>query len=176
MKEILLIILATLVLGGCSTMNKGECLNASWRDVGYEDGQRGINRAQLSNHRKACAEHGITANSTQYYKGYDKGVRRYCTPYNGRRYGEQGMSYLNVCPQELEEAFLVQFDYGKELHEIIEKINQTNRDIKDKESLLETSPTADERRALRTELSALDRSLRALERSYAQVKAYPPQL
>lgn len=156
-------------------MNKDECLSADWRNVGYEDGLRGDARTRLGDHRKACAEYRVTPDGDAYYRGYDQGIRGYCTPQKGRELGEQGMYYHQVCPPDLEPAFVAQFEYGKALYQSRQDMEATKREIEKKENALKKENDAAERKELRSEIATLDRTLRALERADAALRMNPPK-
>ena len=93
-----------MVLAGCASLGKEECLNADWRTIGYEDGTRGYSGSRIASHRKACAKHGVTPDLDQYEEGRLLGLREYCTPRNGYRLGTMGKGYNGVCPSDLAPA------------------------------------------------------------------------
>jgi hypothetical protein len=105
-----------LILSGCATLGKDECLNADWFSIGYEDGAHGYHASRIGDHRKACAKHGVTPDFVTYEKGRQQGLGEWCTPRNGNRIGLQGGGYNGVCPKDLEPAFLQAFDQGKAVH------------------------------------------------------------
>jgi hypothetical protein len=47
---------------------------------------------------------------------YDEGVRRFCVPANAYHFGSAGNIYENVCPKDLEEAWLVEFHKGRKVY------------------------------------------------------------
>ncbi len=51
----------------------------------------------------------------EYIKGYNEGVERYCTKTGGFQSGLQGDAYQGICPEELEESFLVGYRAGADL-------------------------------------------------------------
>ena len=55
------LVLAALLMSGCASMSSEECALSDWSAVGFEDGARGYTTERFSNHRKACAKHGQTA-------------------------------------------------------------------------------------------------------------------
>ena len=87
-------------------MSTEECLTADWRAIGYEDGAQGQNPDYFGERRKACAEHGITADFDAYLVGRAEGLALFCRPPNGYRLGVRDYNYSGVCPVELEDAFL----------------------------------------------------------------------
>lgn len=47
---------------------------------------------------------------------HQEGVVAFCQPDNGYRVGAQGAKYAGICPQNLESAFLKQFDQGRKIY------------------------------------------------------------
>ena len=101
----LLIALSTLLLGACAAkMSKDECRTVDWRTVGYEDGVAGQPGDRIGEHRRACAEYGVTPDLNAYLAGRTAGLREYCQPHNGYRAGANGYTYFDTCPADLAEA------------------------------------------------------------------------
>lgn len=125
-----------LVLQGCASMSKDECLTADWYAIGYESGIRGQREAQISEHRKACAEYGVTPNLASYLRGREAGLQKFCTPRNGYRLGRAGRGYAGVCPAALDSDFLQSYRAGRELYDIEQNINRLGRRVKAKQSEL----------------------------------------
>jgi hypothetical protein len=66
-----------LLLGACAAkMSKDECRTVDWRTVGYEDGVAGQPGNRIGEHRRACAEHGVTPDLNAYLAGRDRGPAR----------------------------------------------------------------------------------------------------
>jgi ribosome modulation factor len=125
-----LIVLGTLLLAGCSTtMNKDECRTVDWRTIGYEDGVAGQSGQQIGQHRRACAEYGVTPDLEAYLAGRAEGLREYCQPHNGYRAGVNGAAYHDVCPADLAPAFVAAYDSGHELYVRERRVSDTNAQI-----------------------------------------------
>ena len=104
--RLLLVLFGTLLASACSTkMTKDECRTVDWRTVGYEDGVAGRSGDRIGEHRRACAEHGVTPDLNAYLAGRDAGLREYCQPHNGYRAGVNGNTYYDTCPADLAAAF-----------------------------------------------------------------------
>lgn len=104
-------------LAACSaTMSKDECRAVDWRTVGYEDGVAGHSGERIGQHRKACAEYGVTPDLDAYRAGRAEGLREYCQPHNGYRAGVSGAPYYDSCPPELAPAFVAAYQSGRELY------------------------------------------------------------
>lgn len=128
-----------LALPGCASMSRNECVTADWYTIGYEGGIRGQREAQISQYRKACAEHGVTPDLARYLEGRDVGLRRFCEPRNGYRLGRAGKSYGGVCPRELEREFLQAYGAGRELYDSQQRIKRLGRRIKAREADLKSA-------------------------------------
>src|SRR5687768_11835056 len=90
--------LIVVMMTGCSSMSRNECLAVDWRTIGYEDGVAGHPGNHIAQHRKACAKHGVRADLSLYQTGREQGLQEYCQPANGYRLGIRGGSYGGVCP------------------------------------------------------------------------------
>jgi hypothetical protein len=152
----------TLVIQGCASMSKNQCLNADWYAIGYESGIRGQREAQIGDHRKACAEYGVTPDLPRYLEGRDAGLQRFCEPRNGYRLGRAGTGYAGVCPPRLEGEFLRAYGAGREMYDTQQHINRLgrridagqadlrslNEELADKQAEIIASGTTSQRRAL----------------------------
>jgi len=175
-----------LVIQGCASMSKNECLTADWYAIGYESGIRGQREAQISEHRKACAEHGVTPNLARYLEGREAGLQKFCEPRNGYRLGRAGTSYAGVCPPGLEGDFLQSYDAGRELYDIQQSIHRLGRRIKSKQAglrdlnehiadkqaeLIAAGTTLSQRALLLTQLLDLQEKAKRAERDIIYMRA-----
>jgi hypothetical protein len=119
-----------LILSGCATLGKDECLNADWFSIGYEDGARGYHTSRIGGHRKACAKHGVTPDFNAYEKGRQKGLAEWCSPRNANRIGLTGGTYNGVCPKNLEPAFLQALNQGKAVYAYEKEYRNQNQTLK----------------------------------------------
>ncbi len=157
----LTIALSTLLLGACAAkMSKDECRTVDWRTVGYEDGVAGQPGDRIGEHRRACAEYGVTPDLNAYLAGRTAGLREYCQPHNGYRAGANGYIYFDTCPADLAEAFEIAYDEGRALYvrerrviDTEEQIEAKRREIRRLEDrvaesafdVIDTTSTAEER-------------------------------
>lgn len=133
MRIILTSLIASLaiLISGCSTLSKSECLTADWRLIGFDDGAKGYEVSRIGAHRQACADHGVTPNLSEYEAGYSDGVRKFCTVQKGYNKGLSGWQYNGICPADLEFNFLQAYDDGYELYEINKEIDDIEDEIKE---------------------------------------------
>ena len=74
---------------------------------------------------------------------HKKGVRIFCKSSNGSRFGATGKVYNNICPEDMEEAFLVEYRKGRirylnlEIQQNRRQIRNLDRDISEKERELQ---------------------------------------
>jgi Protein of unknown function (DUF2799) len=111
-----------LMLTGCASMSKSECVYADWRAIGYEDGANGYPATAVSSRRQACAKAGVTPDMSEYLAGRDRGLEEYCTPANGFATGENGAGYNGVCGRHNEEAFLDHYRAGARLYTLRDRV------------------------------------------------------
>jgi hypothetical protein len=113
-----------LLLSNCANMNKSDCLNADWQLIGFEDGNFGKNESHISQHRKECAEHGVTPDLMDYRNGHFDGSKRFCTANNGFSRGRHGKDYSRSCPEQFEAEFLKGFSDGQTLYGLKKILSQ----------------------------------------------------
>jgi chaperonin cofactor prefoldin len=129
--------IATLVMSGCASMSSDECMMADWNAVGYEDGVRGYTTERFSNHRKACAKHGVTPSFADYKAGREKGLEEYCQPGRGFDVGVSAGRYYGVCSVNLEPDFLDAYNVGRRLYTLRANVDRASSQINSKERELE---------------------------------------
>lgn len=118
-----------LALSGCASMSADECATSDWRGIGFDDGARGYTAGRLSQHRKACAKHGVSPDLQAYRDGRADGLREYCQPQRGFNLGAGGGQYNGVCSIDLEAGFLDAFRSGSQLYTLRSNVNSTNYQI-----------------------------------------------
>ena len=121
--------MAILALTGCASMNEQECLASDWNMIGFEDGARGYGADRISQHRKACADHGVAPDLAAYRQGRQEGLAQFCRPQNGFWLGSRGGTYSGACPTELHEDFMVAYSEGRRLHDLSRRVSETDNRI-----------------------------------------------
>lgn len=147
-----LVVLLSVGLASCATLDKEDCLSADWQLIGFNDGAAGYETKRLAQHREACAEYGVVPQIDDYLQGYDRGARRYCTAINGYDTARAGQAFSPVCSGDLRPAFAYGFERGMEAHRQVERL----ADVKDQLSDLKSAQRADtrERNQLKEQLIA----------------------
>lgn len=170
---------------GCATLSEEECLNADWVGIGFTDGTNGRSPSRLDEHARACAQHQLGVNAEAWRAGYEDGLVRYCTPFNGAREGASGDTYRGVCPAVLEGDFLAGYREGRdvlriwqvyeaelnELRRIDNAIDNRTDRIQDLRARLDNEDLTDEeRQRLRGELRGLRGERRRLRQDRADTE------
>lgn len=147
---------------GCSTgLTPEDCQVADWRLIGFEDGSAGRSMNQVGNHRKACAQVGITPDLEAYRAGHNEGVRQWCNYNSGLSFGESGGNYEGVCPSDLEADFLAGYEQGREVYIARTRVNSLRSSIDSAErkiSRLENEGDELEKDIVEEEATAAQRS------------------
>lgn len=158
-----------LLLFGCASLDRDECVNADWYAIGLEDGARGRAVERLGDHRRACAKHSVTPNSERYLAGRAEGLKTFCTYERGFSEGRAGRSYAAGCPAA--SSFVAGYNRGREIHALGRQLADVEKEIaRIKAALKEGIPNARTRaqeverlEALTREAEQLDARMRQLE-------------
>ena len=162
---------AMLLLAGCASMDKSECLNADWYAVGLEDGARGHSVERLGAHRRACAEHNVAPDGEGYAAGHREGLKSFCTYERGYALGRAGKTASTTCPPALRDAFLAGYGRGRDLHGLTRRLEEVNADIrKTKAGLSEPGVSPRTREQLAERLEGLSREAAQLEQDIARLE------
>ena len=121
---------SALILAGCATLSKDECLMGDWYDIGIQDGAAGYApESRLAQHGEACAEFRVRPDRGAYQAGWDRGIGEYCTPDRGFQEGRRGASYAHVCPPPLEWAFLEGYRNGQQLYRQEQRVREMEAEL-----------------------------------------------
>lgn len=155
---------ALILMSGCATLSRTECLSGDWEQLGHSDGSRGYRIDRIEEHREACKEYGVAPDIARYKDGREKGLLAYCTPANGYRQGKLGSTYRNVCSADLESGFMRNYHFGFQVYELTRQISEVESKIKAKERELEKADTPKDRRQyMREHIHDLEREKRNLQ-------------
>lgn len=112
-----------VLLAGCTTMTREQCLAGAWGEKGYQDGVSGYRTSRLDDHVQACAKYGAAPNPTAYLSAREDGLRTYCTWESGFRQGRQGNSYGGVCAPAEEREFLPAYEDGRRIYVVEQAVS-----------------------------------------------------
>lgn len=141
-----LVIGATLALSNCQTLNEDQCSVTDWRILGGTDGAAGRAQDYVARHQEACTKYGIPVDVPAWRSGWQEGIRRYCTPYNGLDVGRRGSSYANSCPADLAVSFREAYDTGRQVWSARIERDRIQRELDD--AITEVARAAPENRSL----------------------------
>jgi hypothetical protein len=151
-----------LLLAGCASLDKDECVSADWYSIGLEDGARGRAIERLGEHRRACAKYSIAPDGERYLVGRGEGLKSFCTFERGYDEGRAGHAYTAACPQPA--SFLAGYNRGREIHELQRQREQIEREISQTKNALKEGIPEPRARARQVErLESLTREAEQLE-------------
>ncbi len=174
MKSIVLPLVFTLALAGCSSLSKQECQQADWYLIGLEDGARGYDIQRIGQHREACAKVSVVPDLERYRAGLHEGHERYCTRDRGYTVGKSGQNNPHVCRGEAADTFNQAYGLGREHHRLQQAVSDLDRQLADhqeelaelaedasyhEEQLLHYAQDAAERREHLQSIKAIEREI-----------------
>jgi hypothetical protein len=89
-----------------------------------------------------------------------KGINDYCAKANGQNAGASGKKYLNVCPKELEPAFLVEYRKGRKRY-VQSMIDTRQEDVRSLETKIYMKRS--DLSATKSRLSSLESQVQSLQ-------------
>jgi len=160
-----------VLVAGCASMNKNECLSANWYAIGLEDGSRGQPLERLGTHRRACAEHAVTPDAERYVAGRNEGLKTFCTYERGYSEGRAGHAYGSVCPAGLAAGFQSGYQRGRDLYDLNRQLGEVQKQIaRSKAALKEGIPNPRQRATEVERLEDLTRESTELETRIARLE------
>jgi hypothetical protein len=130
------ILAALVLLQGCATLDKDECMLADWRLIGYQDGVAGKSATVVGEYREDCAKHAVVPDLDAYRAGREEGLQQYCKADNGYRLGNAGRGLPVVCPMALEGDFRDAYNAGRKLYLARSAVNKTHSSINNRKQTL----------------------------------------
>lgn len=116
MTKILFFTTFALIINGCSSFSKEECISKNWLEVGEYDAMSGVTRPKTEKYISQCSSHGVQIKSSDYIKAYERGLKEYCTADGGRHRGGKGMGTHPRC-EEMSSDFKVAYYAALEKYE-----------------------------------------------------------
>jgi hypothetical protein len=157
-------IIAFTALASCATLNEEQCQTANWYELGQSDGAAGQPASHIDSHRRACAEHNLPVDDTQWSVGWQQGIRSFCTPDNGLTIGREGRYYANSCPPDLKAGFESAYTVAKALHDARQSRDNLMNEIASLESAARDAKTPEDRSRIYSDLDRKQADLRVAER------------
>lgn len=155
-------VIALAAACGCASLDKDDCLQASWYAIGVEDGSRGRPVERLGDHRRACAKYGVAPDAERYLAGRAEGLKSFCTYERGFTEGRAGHVYNAACPAP--QAFLAGYQRGRELYDLHRQLAELEKQIAASKAALKAGIPNPRARSQEVErLEALSRDADQLE-------------
>lgn len=173
-------IAAVLVLAACASDNAAtggdavsakagtDCAGVDWSSIGQRDGLYGEGAEKLAERAAECPQ--LVANTEDYERGRERGLKTYCTPDAGYDAGRNGRPYQGVCPADVEAPFLARYEAGKTLFDLHARVDSTKAALALAASTVE-SDRFELKRALER-VSDIDSSAEQKSRAVADVDRY----
>ncbi len=159
MKHVLSFAITCIILTGCQTISPEECKMADWYNRGANDGSEGVKASVIQTYRSECAEAGVKVNSVEWRKGYEQGLRSYCTAENGYLVGSEGRNYYGVCQNS---KFIENYRLGKNEHELKQKRQEIRDEINKIRTKLNSETDKSKQKNLRKQIERLEDRLDSL--------------
>ncbi len=123
------LIAIAISLSACASksVDRAGCDQRDWYELGRHDGAQGSTNDQLSKYSSDCRRLRPDWES-MYANGRNAGLVEYCTSENGFELGRMGITYMYVCPSQLEPAFLSGYRKGQRARAL--EIENKNLDTK----------------------------------------------
>lgn len=113
-----------LYLVGCSTLTKEQCRSADWYEYGRIDASHGRAESFLSEHQDACGEGA--PNVAEYKRGWDEGLKEFCSPNSAFHIGSNGHPKPEYCPGSSQAAFDEKFIEGEKVWKLKQTLAELN--------------------------------------------------
>lgn len=158
-----------VLVSGCATLDRDQCVNADWYAIGLEDGARGRAVERLGEHRRACAKHNVTPHTERYLAGRSEGMKTFCTYERGFSEGRAGHAHGAGCSQG--SGFPAGYQRGRDLYSLHRRLDEVNKELgRVKTALKEGVPNPRTRAAEIERLEALTREAAELESRIASIQ------
>lgn len=155
-----MILVGLMILTGCATLSREECITGDWRSLGIKDGSNGEPDFRIEAHRKACAKEGVRIDDRQYFDGRAEGLREYCRIDNAFQTGLNGRQYQGVCPPAINLLFRRYNQAAYAVHQTMDEIKQLKTELSNREIKLRNEKTTEKERSyLREEIRDRDRKM-----------------
>lgn len=121
---------STLLMSGCATLNKQQCIVGDWQSIGYNDGVAGHYADRLAAHSKACAIAGVSPDYLAWERGRQLGLKQYCTVTHAYALGRQGRQLNDVCPSAMMTTLYHVNAQGREYYTLSNQLTAEQHQLK----------------------------------------------
>ena len=127
-----------VVLTGCASLSKNECLSANWEDIGVRDGANGQPEEYLIRHSTACAKVNVAPDRGAWLHGRERGLERYCVPQRMYNIGEYNGSFdVGICRNFDQDRLVDAYEKGREVHRRADTLSEIDAEARGIRTTLE---------------------------------------
>ncbi len=169
--------IAVIFFSNCSQLEKKDCAQIDWYELGKRDGAKGSRSTLFLQHSLKCKK---LPKSSEYHRGRKVGLRDFCTLESGIDYGLTGALYIGQCDDFSStqiKSFKTGLTKGRDVYRQTELISELTQNLKDIEYELGTTfHEKEEMRELEIQRQSLVIELRS-ERQYLDklIRSLPPR-
>jgi len=98
-------------------MSEKDCLSANWYAVGVKDALSGKEKPQTQKHRNSCSKYGVNVSGMRYLKGYEKGLRKFCSNKEAYNLGLETNDRHHFC-EDVNPKFSSFFEQGNAIFQV----------------------------------------------------------
>jgi hypothetical protein len=98
-----------------------------WAELGKTDALKGYSLERTKTYQRECSFFQVDIDQADFSKGFQQGIKRFCTKEQGRAFGESGGDYKNTCPKSTEKTFLSAYIKGRKVY----TFNKTKNELKE---------------------------------------------
>lgn len=120
-----------VLLSGCATLSKQECMVGDWQTIGYNDGVAGYTADRLALHSKACAKASVALDYQAWSRGRQLGLKQYCTVTSAYNVGRRGQKLSNVCPATLANHLQAAHQQGLDYYALDSQLDKDKQLVKE---------------------------------------------
>lgn len=124
------VVLVLLIIPGCASFSKADCLHGDWYEIGLQDGKAGLGSERFNYYEDICAKYDVRPDFAKYSDGRTTGLSFFCTPSVGYSEGREGREYRGVCSESSEELFLEGHSLGFRVHSAEEVLDSVDRELR----------------------------------------------
>ncbi len=127
-----------LMMSGCASLSKKECLAADWEDVGIRDGANGRPEEYLIQHSTACARVGVAPDRERWLRGRERGLERFCVPHRAFQAGENGGAFeAGICRNFDQDRLVQAYEKGRDVYQRTSELGAIDTEMRDINTALE---------------------------------------
>ncbi len=95
------LLLALSFLLSCSLVDKEQCENANWLNVGLLDAKDGKSIDTLFKRKDICSKYSVVLDENKYRLGFNNGLKKLCSSDNGFSLGKRGENPTFTCDKKV---------------------------------------------------------------------------